>query len=75
MKLNDTAEMLPITWPEFTEIHPFAPADQALGYAEIIEDFIEQALPDHRLCGYARIAVLRSSDNVAKIIRRITSRK
>ena len=38
MKLNATAEMLPVTWPEFAEIHPFAPADQALGYAEIIED-------------------------------------
>jgi glycine dehydrogenase len=38
MKLNATAEMLPITWPEFAEIHPFAPADQALGYAELIED-------------------------------------
>ena len=38
MKLNATAEMLPITWPEFAEIHPFAPADQALGYAEIIAD-------------------------------------
>jgi glycine dehydrogenase len=38
MKLNATAEMLPITWPEFAEMHPFAPADQALGYAEIIED-------------------------------------
>ena len=38
MKLNATAEMLPITWPEFADIHPFAPADQALGYAEIIED-------------------------------------
>jgi glycine dehydrogenase len=38
MKLNATAEMLPITWPEFAELHPFAPADQALGYAEIIED-------------------------------------
>jgi len=38
MKLNATAEMLPITWPEFAEIHPFAPADQALGYGEIIED-------------------------------------
>ena len=37
MKLNATAEMLPITWPEFAEIHPFAPADQALGYAEMIE--------------------------------------
>jgi len=38
MKLNATAEMLPITWPEFAEIHPFVPADQALGYAELIED-------------------------------------
>ncbi len=38
MKLNATAEMLPITWPEFAEMHPFAPADQALGYAELIGD-------------------------------------
>ncbi len=42
MKLNATAEMLPITWPEFAEIHPFAPADQALGYAEMIEDLSEK---------------------------------
>jgi len=33
MKLNATSEMLPITWPEFARIHPFAPADQAEGYA------------------------------------------
>nr|WP_316654273.1 aminomethyl-transferring glycine dehydrogenase [uncultured Gellertiella sp.] len=38
MKLNATAEMLPITWPEFAEIHPFAPENQALGYREMIED-------------------------------------
>ena len=38
MKLNATAEMMPITWPEFADIHPFAPTDQALGYAEVIED-------------------------------------
>ena len=38
MKLNATAEMLPITWPEFSEIHPFVPADQAQGYAELIND-------------------------------------
>ena len=42
MKLNATAEMLPITWPEFAEIHPFAPADQALGYAEMIEDLSQK---------------------------------
>jgi glycine dehydrogenase len=38
MKLNATAEMLPITWPEFAEIHPFVPADQAEGYRIMIED-------------------------------------
>ena len=42
MKLNATAEMLPITWPEFAEIHPFAPTDQALGYVEMIEDLSEK---------------------------------
>ena len=42
MKLNATAEMLPITWPEFAEIHPFAPADQALGYKEMIDDLSEK---------------------------------
>ncbi len=36
MKLNATSEMLPITWPEFTDIHPFAPLDQAAGYLEMI---------------------------------------
>ncbi|MDR3375155.1 MAG: aminomethyl-transferring glycine dehydrogenase [Ancalomicrobiaceae bacterium] len=36
MKLNATAEMVPITWPEFGSLHPFAPADQAKGYAELI---------------------------------------
>jgi glycine dehydrogenase len=33
MKLNATAEMIPITWPEFAHIHPFAPAEQCAGYA------------------------------------------
>ena len=33
MKLNATSEMIPITWPEFAEIHPYAPADQRQGYA------------------------------------------
>lgn len=36
MKLNATAEMIPVTWPEIGGIHPFAPADQTRGYAEII---------------------------------------
>ncbi|NMM85722.1 glycine dehydrogenase (aminomethyl-transferring) [Rhodococcus sp. SRB_17] len=35
MKLNATSEMIPITWPEFANMHPFAPADQLQGYAEL----------------------------------------
>ncbi len=37
MKLNATSEMIPITWPEFANVHPFAPADQQLGYQELDE--------------------------------------
>ena len=36
MKLNATSEMIPITWPEFANLHPFAPLDQATGYLEMI---------------------------------------
>lgn len=35
MKLNATSEMIPITWPEFAHVHPFAPRDQLQGYAEL----------------------------------------
>ncbi|MGD9917012.1 MAG: aminomethyl-transferring glycine dehydrogenase [Paenirhodobacter sp.] len=38
MKLNAAAEMMPITWPEFSSLHPFVPANQAEGYAEVIAD-------------------------------------
>jgi glycine dehydrogenase len=37
MKLNATSEMIPITWPEFAHVHPFAPLDQLQGYAELDE--------------------------------------
>ncbi len=37
MKLNATAEMIPITWPEFSRIHPFAPPDQAKGYQQLFK--------------------------------------
>ena len=43
MKLNATAEMIPVTWPEFANIHPFAPADQTQGYARLIAE-LEQML-------------------------------
>ena len=38
MKLNAASEMEPITWPEFSDIHPFAPADQSQGYRDLITD-------------------------------------
>ena len=38
MKLNATTEMIPVTWPEFGALHPFAPAEQAAGYHEMFED-------------------------------------
>ncbi len=41
MKLNATSEMIPVTWPEFGRMHPFAPHDQTLGYLEMIEGLAE----------------------------------
>ena len=38
MKLNATSEMIPITWPQFANLHPFAPKEQAAGYSLMIEE-------------------------------------
>jgi len=54
MKLNAAAEMEPISWPEFTGMHPFAPAGQAGGYLELIES-LEFRLA--RLTGYDAVSV------------------
>lgn len=54
MKLNATSEMIPITWPEFAQVHPFAPQDQLQGYAELdrlLRDWLCQAT------GYAGISL------------------
>ncbi|MBA8736325.1 aminomethyl-transferring glycine dehydrogenase [Chromobacterium violaceum] len=42
MKLNATSEMIPITWPEFANMHPFAPREQTVGYLELIEGLQKQ---------------------------------
>ncbi|OLF36488.1 glycine dehydrogenase (aminomethyl-transferring) [Psychrobacter sp. C 20.9] len=42
MKLNATSEMLPITWPEFANVHPFAPRDQVTGYIAMIDSLQDQ---------------------------------
>lgn len=39
MKLNAAAEMFSLSWPEFNNMHPFVPEDQAEGYLELIKDF------------------------------------
>jgi len=41
MKLNATTEMMPVTWPSFTDIHPFAPVEQAQGYQ--VSDFLDSS--------------------------------
>ena len=38
MKLNATTEMIPVTWPEFSNVHPFAPEDQVKGYEKLIDE-------------------------------------
>ncbi|HEU0222407.1 MAG TPA: aminomethyl-transferring glycine dehydrogenase [Paracoccaceae bacterium] len=53
MKLNATAEMMPVTWREFADIHPFAPADQLLGYRELIDDLAEKLT---QITGYDAIS-------------------
>ena len=45
MKLNATAEMIPVTWPEFGRLHPFAPVEQAAGYQELFRN-LEGALAE-----------------------------
>ncbi|CDR40144.1 CYFA0S04e04522g1_1 [Cyberlindnera fabianii] len=45
MKLNGTVEMLPLSWPEFGSLHPFAPVNQAEGYAELVSE-LEADLAD-----------------------------
>ena len=42
MKLNATSEMIPITWPELADMHPFAPLEQAQGYQEMFRDLAQQ---------------------------------
>ncbi|MBC3877232.1 aminomethyl-transferring glycine dehydrogenase [Undibacterium sp. FT79W] len=54
MKLNATSEMIPVTWPEFSNIHPFAPNDQTVGYREMINQL------EAMLCaatGYAAVSL------------------
>jgi len=54
MKLNATAEMFPISWPEFAKVHPFAPDDQTVGYREMCDQLAGWLA---ELTGFAAVAV------------------
>ena len=54
MKLNATSEMLPVSWPEFSSIHPFAPESQVQGYKKLIKE-LEQQLAT--ITGYSEISL------------------
>jgi len=58
MKLNATAEMIPVTWPEFANIHPLAPAEQTRGYNELI-DSLEAMLVE--ITGYDAVSLQPNS--------------
>ncbi|KAA8915324.1 hypothetical protein TRICI_002527 [Trichomonascus ciferrii] len=58
MKLNATTQMVPITWPEFNQIHPFAPRDQAKGYDTLITE-LEKDLAD--ITGFDAVTVQPNS--------------
>jgi len=54
MKLNATAEMMPITWPGFSKLHPFAPEDQTEGYRQLFDE-LEEALAE--ITGFAAVSL------------------
>lgn len=58
MKLNAAAEMIPITWPEFAELHPFCPAEQAEGYHQMITQLSEWLV---KLTGYDALCMQPNS--------------
>jgi glycine dehydrogenase len=58
MKLNSAAEMMPVSWREFSLMHPFAPADQALGYKELIDDLNDKLC---QITGYDAISMQPNS--------------
>jgi len=54
MKLNATAQMIPVSWPEFANMHPFAPTDQAQGYKKMINELADWFV---ELTGYDKISM------------------
>ncbi|THF68751.1 aminomethyl-transferring glycine dehydrogenase [Deinococcus sp. Arct2-2] len=72
MKLNATTEMIPVTWPEFGQIHPFAPADQTEGYAHLLTE-LEAWLAD--VTGYDAVSLQPNSGAQGEYAGLLTIRK
>ena len=58
MKLNATAQMIPVSWPEFANMHPFAPVDQAQGYKKMIDELADWLV---ELTGYDKMSMQPNS--------------
>jgi glycine dehydrogenase len=58
MKLNAVAEMIPVTWPEFGQLHPFAPVNQAQGYKEMIDELSDWLI---NITGYDALSMQPNS--------------
>jgi len=58
MKLNATAQMIPVSWPEFANMHPFAPIDQAQGYKKMIDELADWLV---ELTGYDKMSMQPNS--------------
>ncbi|MDR2684131.1 MAG: glycine dehydrogenase (aminomethyl-transferring), partial [Prevotellaceae bacterium] len=71
MKLNAAAELLPLCWSEFTDIHPFAPKEQAIGYLELIENLSAYLA---EITGFAAISLMPNSGAAGEYAGLITIR-
>ena len=72
MKLNATAEMEPVTWPEFASLHPFAPAEQAVGYRQLCGD-LERWLAE--ITGFEAISLQPNAGSQGELAGLLTIRQ
>ena len=72
MKLNATAEMIPVTWPEFGQLHPFSPLEQAQGYTQMIDELSEWLID---ITGYDALSMQPNSGAQGEYAGLITIKK
>ena len=72
MKLNATAEMIPVTWPEFGQLHPFSPLEQAQGYTQMLDELSEWLID---ITGYDALSMQPNSGAQGEYAGLITIKK